>query len=583
MASFKAWLEASAARLRPTGGIKDYLLIPALMLAIGMLMSYLLAANLGRLNQQRAQTQLIGGITMLEQSLSRRFTTYEEVLRGSAKLSLVPGGITSELWRDYFGDTVALDHYPGTEAFAYAEYVRTVNAQQPRVPVRFGVFAEADDREQSLGFNLFSESKRRAALIAARDQGGLVVTDALVLRGDQNEDVRPTAVVLYHPVFSGTGEPETVSQRRTRIIGYTNATVQLNELLAGLFGAETLGNPRAGLRLVDGTDAESTALYTSSSFTELAAQSDTSSQTVPLTIKNQIWQATLAVAGGGALVQNPWMVFAAGTVVSLLLAGLVSLWLMNRLIRTVADHELKVQEAKEELISLTSHQLRTPASGVKQYLGMVLQGYTGKVTSEQHELLKKAYNANERQLEIINQLLYVAKADAGQLRLEKRQHDLTKLVKDVVENFQDEAASKRLNLSFRRTQPLRIKADVRFVRMIIENLISNAVKYSYPGGTINLSLNPRGGRAVLRVKDKGVGISKVDEPRLFQKFSRIPNELSGEAGGAGLGLFLARQLALAHGGSLKMQSQPGLGTVFSVSLPGLAKQRTTGVQQPKSS
>lgn len=103
--------------------------------------------------------------------------------------------------------------------------------------------------------------------------------------------------------------------------------------------------------------------------------------------------------------------------------------------------------------------------------------------------------------------------------------------------------------------------------MVVENLISNAIKYSYPKHSVRISLHEDEGRVSLDVKDEGVGIAKEDVHRLFNKFDRIPNPLSYSEGGSGLGLFLARQLALAHGGDIEVESEEDKGSTFTLTLP----------------
>lgn len=597
MASFKRWLESSASKLRPAGGIRVYILIAALVLGGGMIMSYLVALNQSRINRQQGGAALTGGLTYLERTLGQRLSSYEEILRSGASLSRIAGGMSQTQWREFVKDLEAERRYPGTRALAYAAYVAqaelSAHVAQVRssgdadyevkptgsralyVPVVFAELIDPAESAQTLGFDVYSDPIRRAALIAARDSGETAITDPTVLRSDLDEPIQPSAAVVYHPVYEGVNQPSSTAARRSRIVGYTFAVFRIEDLLVGLFGREALNNPNAALQLRTTAKDESVEIYSSPAFQRLAGQGGTQRQSLPLTVFDKTWEATVVVAtnAAGAWIQKPGVIFMGGSLVSLLLAALIFMLMINRLIRTVVSQELQVQLAREELLSLASHQLRTPASGVKQYVGMILQGYSGKLNKEQESLLQKAYNANERQLETINQLLYVAKADAGQIRLEKSRHNLTKLVQDVLDNFQDEATTKNINLIFRRTRPLDIKGDPRLIRMIVENLVSNAIKYSYPKNPIRLNLSTQGARAILSVKDKGVGIAKTDQDRLFHKFSRITNEFTGEAGGSGLGLFLAQKLAAAHGGSVKVSSDQGAGAIFTLKLPGLANAR----------
>jgi signal transduction histidine kinase len=228
----------------------------------------------------------------------------------------------------------------------------------------------------------------------------------------------------------------------------------------------------------------------------------------------------------------------------------------------------ETQHSKDELLSLASHQLRTPATAVKQYLGMIIEGYTGDVTSEQLKVLKKAYSSNERQIETINQILYVTKADAGRLELQKSYFNINQLIEEVINDMSTIIKERRQKIVFKPNYVnTPIYADKHCLRIVIENLLTNASKYTHPGGKILIKTGRKDDLVILSVTDNGVGIKFEDRDKLFKKFSRIDNELSIKAGGSGIGLFLDKVLVELHGGHIKVISQPQEGTTFTIYLP----------------
>jgi len=229
---------------------------------------------------------------------------------------------------------------------------------------------------------------------------------------------------------------------------------------------------------------------------------------------------------------------------------------------------LAINKAKDEFVSLASHQLRTPATSVKQYVGLLMQGYIGPVTPEQQQFLAKAFESNERQLKIINQLLYVARLDAGKVRLEPNECDLSKLLADVVEEQRLTLADQGKEIGLHMpTGPITVPADERLLRMAIENLIDNAGKYSPAGKPITVSLRTGKRQVAIAVRDHGVGIPKELQANLFQKFSRVDNPLSIAAGGSGLGLYWAKKVIHLHHGQLVLVSKPSQGSTFTITLP----------------
>lgn len=233
-----------------------------------------------------------------------------------------------------------------------------------------------------------------------------------------------------------------------------------------------------------------------------------------------------------------------------------------------AQKEKAVELAKDELLSLASHQLRTPATGVKQYVGMVLQGFSGKVPATQRKLLEKAYASNDRQLRIINEILHLAKIDSGRIVLAKQLTNLNELVKDIVNEQKPdiEAAKHTIEVELPK-EPMIIHADTHMLRMAIENLLSNAIKYTPSGGHIGVRVFKEGPYACISIIDTGVGIDPSDKEKVFRQFSRLSNELSQQVGGTGIGLYLAKHLVELHNGHISMESEPGRGSVFTIAMP----------------
>ncbi|HET6622555.1 MAG TPA: ATP-binding protein [Candidatus Saccharimonadales bacterium] len=232
------------------------------------------------------------------------------------------------------------------------------------------------------------------------------------------------------------------------------------------------------------------------------------------------------------------------------------------------DHLLELNKSKDEFISIASHQLRTPATGVKQYLGMLLEGYFGELTPKQKQMLEKAYHNNDRQLRIVSDLLKVAQVDAGKINLHRAEVELDKLVKSVVDDHSGRFASRGQKLIFKpKPEGERAMIDEEAVRMVLDNLLDNASKYSPEKTTTTVSVKRSGGMACIDVKDQGVGISEDSRSRLFQKFSRIDNPRSREESGTGLGLYWAKKIIDEHKGEIKVTSEEGNGSRFTVCLP----------------
>ena len=183
-------------------------------------------------------------------------------------------------------------------------------------------------------------------------------------------------------------------------------------------------------------------------------------------------------------------------------------------------------------------------------------------------MLRKAYISNERQLEIINQILYVARADSGRILLNKQAVDLNTLVIQVINEQSGTIKSKKQKIIYKKSRSkLIISADKQYLHMAIDNLINNASKYTHNGGRITVSLKKAKGEAIVSIQDTGVGIDQKEAERAFEKFTRLDNDLSTQVGGSGIGLYLCKQIVELHGGRIVLESKVGKGSTFIIYLP----------------
>lgn len=242
--------------------------------------------------------------------------------------------------------------------------------------------------------------------------------------------------------------------------------------------------------------------------------------------------------------------------------------LIIRYFQRAIERERATENSKSEFLSMASHQLRTPATNVKQYIGLLLEGYLGELTPEQTDALKIANKNNEVGINIINDLLGVAKLDLQRIRLNKEPVNIYKLAREVVEAYRPQLKSRRQTLRFERPDKhAEALADSTYLKTVMENLLDNASKYSPARARITIRINERPSTVLFSIQDTGVGMNRTERDKLFKKFSRIPNPLSENAEGTGLGLYWVKQVVELHGGRINVKSARGKGSTFRVALP----------------
>jgi signal transduction histidine kinase len=175
----------------------------------------------------------------------------------------------------------------------------------------------------------------------------------------------------------------------------------------------------------------------------------------------------------------------------------------------------------------------------------------------------------DRMIRLVGSLLTLARADAGQLAIHREEIDLGSVVTDAVDHIQPEASRAGVALNVRGANGVRVSADPDLILQLALNLLDNAVKYSgLNNGSVEVSYKANGSYAELIVSDTGPGIAAEDLPHIFDRFYRADKARTRAAGGAGLGLSICRWIAEVHGGSIRADSSPGSGAVFTVRLPG---------------
>lgn len=230
---------------------------------------------------------------------------------------------------------------------------------------------------------------------------------------------------------------------------------------------------------------------------------------------------------------------------------------------------------KDEFISLASHQLRTPATAVKQYVGMVLEGFVGHITKRQRQMLKAAFESNDRQLKIVDDLLKVARVDQGRVYLAKLRCDIGALLEDIIAAQYSVFQERGQRLHF--TPPKRkvmAEIDPALMRMVVENILDNASKYSPCDTSVEVGLEQHGKQTSVSVKDNGIGIYKKDLKKVFDKFARAESGGFASPDGSGLGLYWAKRIVELHGGTIEVDSRKGHGSVFTVTTPSVSKVQT---------
>ena len=241
---------------------------------------------------------------------------------------------------------------------------------------------------------------------------------------------------------------------------------------------------------------------------------------------------------------------------------------VGRLARTFDEMIQRLDDAfarQRQFTADASHELRTPLTVIKGQIDVSLQ--RERTTGDYRQVLEQVNAEVDRMISLTGRLLTLARADAGQIPLDLEEVSISEIVAPVMEQLTPKAIDGGVDLRMEAGESVTVRADHDLLLQAMLNLLDNAIQHTSPGGQVTVGWTHRNGRVELRVQDTGVGIAAEHLPHLFDRFYRVDKVRSRSEGGVGLGLAISRWNAEVHGGSIKVESTPGRGSTFTMTLP----------------
>lgn len=234
------------------------------------------------------------------------------------------------------------------------------------------------------------------------------------------------------------------------------------------------------------------------------------------------------------------------------------------------SREKMVDRLKSEFITIAAHQLRTPLSAIKWSVKMLIDGDLGELAPDRKALLMQAYKSNERMIRLVNDLLNVARIEEGRFKYDFIDIQLGDLIEMITRDFAHKIKEKKIKFYYKRPNKRlpKVKIDHQKMRLAIQNLLDNSIKYTSVNGEIKISINKSKSNIKVSIRDTGMGISKNEQSRLFGKFFRSVIAIKKETEGSGLGLFITKNIIEKHGGTIGVKSEgEGKGSEFWFTIP----------------
>jgi signal transduction histidine kinase/ActR/RegA family two-component response regulator len=594
---------------------------PLLVCALGVVSTAAVALHIRRTGEAQQLERFEVAVAQVRNEIRERMETYISMLRAGAGLVAATDDLTAEEFHAFASRLALQEVYPGVQGIGFTARVDAAGldaliAAQRRQQPDFRVwpddarpeyhsilYLEPLDRRNraALGYDMFTEPTRRAAMERARDSGSAAASGPVTLVQEIDERKQP-GFLIYVPVYAGGSVPGTVAERRQLLRGFVYSPFRAGDLFSGILAGDL--RPRVAFELFDGEPSAESFLH------RAGVENSAARLTADLTIDiaGRTWTArmfsTAALERSSNAVLVP-LAIGAGAAVTLILTGLA--WLqtsarqraeavaaenarlyeqLQQLLASERDARAaaeRVSRMKDEFLATLSHELRTPLNAVVGWAHLLS---SGMLTDGTRQTAIDTILRNARiQSRLIEDLLDMSRIISGRVRIDMAMVNVREVIEAAVNVVRPTAAAKRIDLAVTAAPGLHLaKGDSNRLQQIVWNLLTNAVKFTPPGGRVEVRLGRRAEHLEISVSDTGIGIDAAFLPYVFERFRQADGSYTRGHGGLGLGLSIVQSLVEMHAGSIEATSDgPDRGATFVVRLPAASEADliTAGYQPPR--
>jgi signal transduction histidine kinase/ActR/RegA family two-component response regulator len=595
-----------AAQLRVTGGLAGYMRRPFSVFLISLTATLVLSWAFSRNMEIKDASRFQNNVAMMQNSVNSELRTYIGLLQGAAALFAANGNdVTRDKFHKYISTLQIRKYYPGIEGIGYSarippeavkDYTRAQQGSLGRSDFHIWpkydreeyhaiVFLEPSDKtnDGAVGYDMYTDDVRRAAMQRARDEGVPVASGRVMLIQDVDQTRQP-GFLVFVPIYEGGVVPDTLPARRDKFVGFAYAPFRADLLFPGISDKKTPRPQGLDFAVYDGTQPLPENLLYASDTENLKKGHARYVAQRSLTVAGEPWTIVYAsrlnfeLNSGQTLA--PFLLLG-GMVVTFWLTAITLFevqarrdWEMTAAELQASQKELRASEAKlrenarrkDEFLATLAHELRNPLAPIRNALSIMKVSEDGARICEARELIERQVGQMVR---LIDDLLDVSRITRGKIGLRREKLKLSQAISSAAETVTPLTESRGQKLKIELPpETVWLHADLTRLSQVFANLLHNSSKYTPEGGEIVLSAMLEGADVLVSVKDNGIGIPAEIMPTIFEMFTQVDTSMERSQGGLGIGLTLVKRLVELHGGSIAAYSEgPGKGAEFVVRLP----------------
>jgi signal transduction histidine kinase len=528
--------------------------------------------------------------------ISTRLHSHALLLRSGASLFATSDSVSRKDWKTFIESSKVNNNLPGIQGVGFSVIIKKEQLQQHIQQTRKEGFPEytvrpAGDREiytsiiyiepfanrnlRAFGYDMYSEPIRRKAMEQACDYDIATLSGKVVLVQETDKNLQ-AGTLMYVPVYH-KGMPEnTTKERRRALLGWVYSPYRMVDLMQGILGSRDLNDKnKIHLQIYDNDSISQNTLLFDSQSKNTMNHIDNSAETltIPIVFNGKKWTLLFSKPNRyfGYFESKVLVVLSSGFIISFLLFAL-SLSLINTRFRAqqIKESEIKLRElnaTKDKFFSIIGHDLKSPFNSIIGFSNLLVEQIKNKDIEGIDEYANIVLKSSNKAMDLLLNLMEWSRSQTGGMQLNPEHFDLVPCINKIILLYVDIAGQKSITIKRILPHKAFVFADNAMICTVLRNLISNAIKFTMPGGKIIVSVLEKQNEIIFSVSDNGVGISKNSIKKLFRIDQSYSTTGTNEETGTGLGLILCKEFVEKNNGKIWVDSVEKKGSTFYFTLP----------------